>query len=88
MAAFNQQISIMSTPNYEISRRLSPTAVYKLQTMARDLHIKAKKQKKGFDLKDAAHRLAERFRLPLEKVQVIIGAKRNPALRRRRLAAA
>lgn len=77
----------MSTPNYEISRRLSPTAVYKLQGMASNLRIKAKKQKKGFELKDAAHRLAERFKLPLDKVQVLIGAKRNPLTHRRHVLA-
>ncbi len=61
------------SPNRNISRRLTPTAVYKLQSLASSLLPRFKAQKKG---KTAiAEHLAARFRLPQANVARLVGVK-------------
>lgn len=58
--------------NWNISRRLTPTAVYKLQGLANEMRRKAKKNKKRYNPMDAASKLAARFKLDLKRVERIL----------------
>lgn len=62
--------------NHEISRKLTPTAVYKLQLIGSKLSVslraKARKAKKKFDNSAVVTNLSQRFKIPEKNLRKIL----------------